>query len=172
MDATMTHRGMKSLQRQTEMLALDHVGLVVDDLDAAVTWYVANFGLRVAWRETDTDVDPEAIGLPGQRVRLRGALLDTGSAYLELHEYLSPRGYGSRQAFQTGYGHVAFFAVDIHATVARLTEAGMHFNGPPRHITSGGLAGFWWVYGQDPWGNVIEICNHPRPPTHDRTDDQ
>lgn len=71
-------------------MRLDHVGMLVSDLEAAISWYQSQFGCEVARRETDTDVDDVSIGLPGEAVRLRGAVLWAGGCYLELHQYLSP----------------------------------------------------------------------------------
>ncbi len=144
-------------------MKLDHVGIVVPDLDAAVEWYTTHFSLQVAWREADTDVNDVAIGLPGEAVRLRGAVLYAGGAYLELHQYLSPVGCASRRVSDLGIGHLAFFSHDIWADFERLTAAGVTFCSEPRLIDSGGLTGHWWVYGEDPWGNVIQLCHHPEP---------
>lgn len=72
---------------------LDHIGMVVADLDAAVSFYTDVFGFSVVSREADTRVDDVAIGLPGESVRLRGAILrDTASNLLEIHQYLEPTG--------------------------------------------------------------------------------
>ena len=145
------------------MLRLDHAGVVVPDLDAAIDWYCENFDCRVAWREAPTDVDDAAIGLPGEHVRLRGAVLWAGGAYLELHEYLSPTGSAPRRVCDTGIGHIAFFSDDIRGDFGRLTARGMRFYGEPRRIASGGLTDHWWAYGEDPWGNVVQLCHHPQP---------
>jgi catechol 2,3-dioxygenase-like lactoylglutathione lyase family enzyme len=144
-----------------DVIGLDHTGIVVPDLEAAITFYERAFGARVVSRETDTDVDDVAIGLPGERVRLRGALLASGDTILELHEYLTPRGTGRRRACDAGLGHIAFAVTDIDAAWARLRDEGVVFNTEPRTITSGTLAGRRWVYGRDPWGVVIELCQHP-----------
>lgn len=147
------------------MLVLDHVGIVVDDLDEAVEWYCKHFACRVAWREAATDVDDIAIGLPHEHVRLRGAVLQAGDrVFLELHQYLVPTGTGNRRVCDTGIGHLAFFTDDIQGDYRRLLDAGMRFYGAPREITTGGLTGHWWVYGEDPWGNVVQLCHHPDPP--------
>lgn len=146
------------------MLRLDHAGIVVADLDAAVAWYCEHFECRLVWSEAATDVDDVAIGLPGERVRLRGAILQTGDAFLELHEYLAPTGRTSRRVCDLGIGHVAFFSDDIVGDYERLRASGMRFYAAPRLIEKGGLAGHWWAYGEDPWGNVVQLCHHPDPP--------
>lgn len=141
--------------------ALDHTGLVVPDLDAAVAFYVAAFGMTVVSRESDTDVSSSAIGLPGENVRLRGAILQAGTAQLELHQYLTPVGTGARRVCDTGFGHIAFAVLDIDEAYRFLIDQGVTFNTEPQLIATGGLAGRRWVYGQDPWGNVIELGQNP-----------
>jgi lactoylglutathione lyase/glyoxylase I family protein len=146
-------------------MRLDHVGIVVPDLDAAVAWYTKNCDCEVSWLEAETDVDDVAIGLPGETVRLRGAVLYAGGAFIELHEYLEPTGSTSRRVCDTGIGHFAFYSDDIHSDFERLAAAGVRFYGEPKRIEDGGLIDHWWVYGEDPWGNVIQLCHHPPPPS-------
>lgn len=146
----------------SDVIGLDHAGIVVPDLEAAIEFYSRAFGAEVVSREADTDVDPVAIGLPGETVRLRGALLRSGSTTLELHEYLSPRGDAPRRICDVGIGHIAFAVTDIDAAHARLRREGVTFNSSPRTIDSGALAGRRWVYGRDPWGVVLELCQHPQ----------
>jgi catechol 2,3-dioxygenase-like lactoylglutathione lyase family enzyme len=142
--------------------ALDHTGIVVEDLDDAISFYEQAFGMRVLTREADTDVDPDAIGLPGEPVRLRGAILTLGDRLLELHQYLTPTGVGHRRQSDQGIGHIAFAVDDIHLAWASLRKRGVTFNSEPKLITSGELSGRWWVYGRDPWGVVVELCQHPK----------
>jgi len=143
-------------------MILDHVGIVVPDIVAATDWYRDHFGLVPIRHEAPTDVDPHAIGLPdAPTVRLTGRQLDAGNVALELHQYFVPTGTSPRRNCDLGYGHIAFRVEDIHAAHDRLTRSGMPFNTDPRHITTGGLAGFWWAYGKDPWGNTVEITSHP-----------
>ena len=144
-------------------MELDHVGLVVPHLDDAVGWYSSTFGFGIAWREAETTVDGAALGLPGESARLKGSGLAVGGAYLELHEYLRPVGSATRRTCDPGFGHIAIRSDDIHSDTERLASAGLRFIGPPRLITSGGLAGVRWVYAQDPWGNVIELCQRGEP---------
>lgn len=145
-----------------DIVGLDHTGVVVTDLEAAIDFYTEVFGAQLVGREADTEVDPETIGLPGEEVRLRGALLRCGRGLLELHEYLTPRGHESRRPCDVGIGHIAFAVEDIDAVYERLREAGISFNTSPREIETGFYAGRRWVYGRDPWGVVIELCQHPR----------
>lgn len=144
-----------------DVVGLDHVGIVVPDLEQAIEFYVRAFGAEVVSREADTDVDDVAIGLPDEQVRLRGAILRSGASQIELHQYLAPTGVSERRVCDQGIGHIAFCVSDIDAAYARLTNEGVVFNSDPNTITSGALEGRRWVYGRDPWGVVIELCQHP-----------
>jgi len=144
-----------------EVLGLDHAGIVVPDLNQAVEFYVRAFDVEVVGWEDETDADADALGLPGEHVRLRGALLRAGGCLLEVHQYLTPTGQTSRRVCDTGIGHLAFAVSDIDAAYTRLQDEGVSFNTEPRSIIYGFYAGRRWVYGQDPWGTVIELCQHP-----------
>lgn len=139
---------------------LHHVGIVVPDLETAVPWYCDAFGLIVAWREPWTSPDSDAIGLPGQRVTLRGAGIRLGQPYIELHEYRTPTPQATgRRTCDLGYGHLALHVDDLTGQVERLSGLGVRFNSDIKSIDSGPLAGARWIYGTDPWGNVIELLN-------------
>lgn len=146
------------------MLSLHHVAITVPDLDGAIDWYTEVLGMRVIRREAETDVDDTAINLRGERVRLRGAELavnGSGGPFVELHEFLNPTGIGDRRLCDTGISHFAFYTEDIHAEHNRLRALGVSFSSPPQHIADGGLAGDWWVYFTDPWGNQLHLVSHP-----------
>jgi catechol 2,3-dioxygenase-like lactoylglutathione lyase family enzyme len=149
-----------------DIVGFDHAGIVVPDLESAIDFYARAFGATVVGREADTDVDPDAIGLPGSTVRLRGALLRIGNTFLELHEFLTPTGRGNRRVSDTGIGHIAIAVSDIDAAHRRLQDEGMTFNTAPNTITEGFYAGRRWAYGQDPWGIVVELCQHPNREGH------
>lgn len=156
------------------MLRIDHVGIVVPpgQLEAAADFYCSHFGCVEDRTEQETDVNPDAIGLPGEHVRLKGAILSAGDgASLEIHEYRTPVGTGTRRTCDTGIGHFAWRSDDIDADYARLADAGITWNAPIQHITAGALAGRRWIYGRDPWGNVVELLHHPDPISPQRPED-
>lgn len=152
---------MTNTSAERPQMAFDHTGMVVPDLHEAVEFYITAFGFTVDSWEADTDVDPDAIGLPGEAVRLRGAILNAGNARLELHQYLQPTGTAPRRVSDQGIGHIAFSVADIQQSHQYLAGLGVTWNTEPNLITDGELAGRWWVYGKDPWGNVIELGQDP-----------
>lgn len=94
---------------------IDHVGVAVDDLDAALRLYEETFGMPVAHRETVDEQGVEAV------------LLDVGENHVELLAPLAPDTPVGRFLAKRGPGihHVAYQVVDIEATLASLREAGL-----------------------------------------------
>ena len=94
---------------------IDHIGVAVADLDAAIDLHVNVFGLELVHRETVTQQGVEAV------------LLDVGESHVEL---LAPLGEDTpvgRHLARRGPGlhHVAYGVEDIEATVRGLLEAGV-----------------------------------------------
>lgn len=94
--------------------ALDHVGIAVLDLDAAVEEYRAALGLEPVHRERllDQGVDEALFSVGGSYVQLLGALgPDT-----PVGRFLDRRGEGIH--------HVGYRVSDIRAALGRLERAG------------------------------------------------
>ena len=94
---------------------IDHIGVAVEDLDAALELYADVLKMPVVHRETVTEQGVEAI------------LLDVGENHVEL---LAPLGedtpVGRFLAKQgPGLHHVAYQVADIEQTLAQLKAAGM-----------------------------------------------
>jgi len=96
---------------------IDHIGVAVDDLDAALALYGEQFDLAVAHRETVETQGVEAV------------LLDIGDGHVELLAPLSPDSPVGKFLAKKGPGlhHVAYFTPDIDAELDRLRAAGMRF---------------------------------------------
>ncbi len=137
-----------------------HTGITVKDIDKAVLFYRDILGLELKVPPTDPVDGLElsiGVGVPG--ACLRQAVLESGDAGIELFEYLSPV-----PEFQSpvpinnpGPGHVAFEVDDIHAEYQRLRGLGVMFYSEPNFIAEGPLAGWKWVYFEDPDGVVLEL---------------
>lgn len=94
---------------------IDHVGVAVEDLDAALALYEGTFGMPLAHRETVSEQGVEAV------------LLDVGDCHVEL---LSPLGdttpvgkFLERKG--PGLHHVAYRVDDIEAALAQLAADGV-----------------------------------------------
>jgi glyoxylase I family protein len=135
------------------ILGLHHVALCVDDFDAGLSFYVEGLGAELLFRSRLRD-RPDAdrvIGIDGVDAEI--AMLRLGAANVELWCYHQPTPEDRRSpANAYGYPHIALAVSDIHAEVARLSEVGMTFVGPPVDLGTSRA-----VYGRDPFGNLIEL---------------
>jgi len=95
--------------------AIDHVGIAVEDIDAALALYRESLGLELVHRETVSEQGVEA------------ALLDIGDAHVELLAPLSPETPVGKFLARRGPGlhHVAYRVEDIDRTLGELSAAGM-----------------------------------------------
>jgi methylmalonyl-CoA/ethylmalonyl-CoA epimerase len=94
---------------------IDHTGVAVEDLDAAIALYEQTFGMTLVHRETVESQGVEAV------------LLDVGENHVELLRPLSPDTPVGRFLAKKGPGlhHVAYQTTDIEETLAGLKAAGV-----------------------------------------------
>jgi methylmalonyl-CoA/ethylmalonyl-CoA epimerase len=94
---------------------IDHVGVAVEDIDAALPLYRDALGLSLAHRET---VDEQGVD---------AALLDVGEGHVELLAPLGPETNVGKFLANRGPGlhHVAYRVQDIDRALDSLREAGL-----------------------------------------------
>ena len=94
---------------------IDHVGVAVEDMDAALTLYRDALGLPLAHRETVEEQGVDA------------ALLDVGDGHVELLAPLGPDTPVGKYLARKGPGlhHVAYAVEDIESELGRLRDAGL-----------------------------------------------
>ncbi|MFD4633705.1 VOC family protein [Streptomyces sp. NPDC058284] len=112
---------------------MDNVGIVVEDLDAAVAFFV-ELGMELEGRtQVEGLVADQCTGLDGVRCDIAMVRTPDGHSRLELAKYRSPRatGAGPRNKPHNILGtHRVMFAVDdIKATVTRLIPHGAELLG-------------------------------------------
>ncbi len=97
--------------------AIDHVGVAVEEIDAALAVYRDLLGMALVHRERVQEQGVEA------------ALLDVGDGHVELLAPLSPESPVGKFLAKKGPGlhHVAYFTPDIDVELERLRAAGMRF---------------------------------------------
>ena len=93
---------------------IDHVGVAVEDLDAAIALHEEAYGMAVAHREVVEEQGVEAV------------LLDVGENHVELLAALGPDTPVGKFLAKKGPGihHVAYQVTDLDATLAALKTAG------------------------------------------------
>jgi methylmalonyl-CoA epimerase len=94
---------------------IDHIGVAVEDIDAALPYYVDVLKVPLVHRETVADQGVEA------------ALLDVGDGHIELIAPLGPETGVAKYLAKRGPGlhHVAYRVADIDAALGALAASGM-----------------------------------------------
>ena len=94
---------------------IDHIGIAVEDLDAALALFEGTFGMSAVHRETVEEQGVEAV------------LLDVGENHVELLRPLADDTPVGRFLAKRGPGlhHVAYQVAEIDAALAQLRERGV-----------------------------------------------
>jgi methylmalonyl-CoA epimerase len=94
---------------------IDHIGVAVEDLDAALELYGGSFAMVTAHRTTVEEQGVEAV------------LLDLGENHIELLRPLGPDTPVGKFLAKRGPGlhHVAYQVTDVEAELGRLRDAGV-----------------------------------------------
>jgi methylmalonyl-CoA epimerase len=125
---------------------MDHIGVAVEDLDAALALYGDALAMPVAHREVVEQQGVEAV------------LLDVGENHVELLRPLGPDTPVGRFLAARGPGlhHVAYQVQDIEAALERLREQGLRLiDERPRVGIRGSLVAF--VHPKASGGVLTEI---------------
>jgi methylmalonyl-CoA/ethylmalonyl-CoA epimerase len=127
---------------------IDHVGLAVHDLDAAIAFYEKTFGVHVVHQEVNEE--------QGVREAML-AVGDSGSC-IQLLAPLTPESTIARFLDRNGEGiqQVAYGVDDIEATCAELRGRGLRLlYDEPRRGTAGSRVNF--VHPKDAGGVLVEL---------------
>jgi len=94
---------------------IDHIGVAVEDIDAAIELYRDGFGMELAHRETVESQGVEAV------------LLDVGDGHVELLAPLGPDTPVGKYLAKNGTGlhHVAYAVDDIDVALKQIAAAGI-----------------------------------------------
>jgi methylmalonyl-CoA epimerase len=125
---------------------IDHIGVAVDDLDAAIALHERAYGLALAHREVVEEQGVEAV------------LLDVGVSHVELLRPLTPDSAVGRFLASRGPGlhHVAYRVADIERALDTLREQGLRLiDETPRVGIRGSRVAF--VHPQSAGGVLTEI---------------
>ena len=136
---------------------MDHVGIVVDDLDAAKTFFV-ELGLKLQGEASlEGDFVDRVTGLEGVRSEI--VMLETpdGHGRLELSKFHSPSGGDGDQhpaANNPGIRHVTFEVDDIDAAVASVRARGAELVGEVENYQDI----YRLCYVRGPEGIIVELA--------------
>ncbi|MGH2740443.1 MAG: methylmalonyl-CoA epimerase [Actinomycetota bacterium] len=129
---------------------IDHVGIAVADLEAAVERYRRSFGVEPAHRETIEDQGVEEV------------LFKIGTSYIQLLRSLGPDTPVGRFLAKRGEGvhHVGYRVTDIRAALERLKEEGISLvDQEPRPGSRGTKVAF--VHPKGFGGVLVELVQEP-----------
>ena len=149
-------------------MQLDHVNIVVTDLDRMIAFYRDVLGLSLTKRVTISGAwIGSVVGLGDVNADVAYLDFPVGPR-IELIRYNAPtraRPAGIDQPNAPGLRHIAFTVEDIDAIVARIKSAGVHFFSdiqqvPTTQVTYAGGVRKRLIYFQDPEGNLLEFCEY------------
>ncbi|MBV8369170.1 MAG: methylmalonyl-CoA epimerase [Candidatus Eremiobacteraeota bacterium] len=126
---------------------IDHVAVVVKDLEAAVRLYTQTLGFSLVYREIVADQGVEAVGVR------------TGDAVIELLRPLSEESPIAkyRGEAETKLHHTAYRVVELRGELARLKAAGVRLiDEEPRKGAHGNTIAF--LHPKSTGGVLIELC--------------
>lgn len=137
---------------------MDHVGVVVDDLDAAVAFFT-ELGLVLDGRMALAD-DPSLdriVGLEGASTEVAMMRTPDGNGGLELIRFVSPTSEvaaSPEPANTPGLRHITFAVDDVRATLARLEAQGAELVGELENYGNS----YWLCYVRGPAGIIVELA--------------
>jgi methylmalonyl-CoA/ethylmalonyl-CoA epimerase len=138
------------------LLRIDHVGVAVTDLDAAIAFYEQTFGMWCVHTETNDE--------QGVREAMMSVGPTPAGGCVQLLAPLSPESPIARFLDRSGPGvqQVAYTVADVDATCAALRERGVRLlYDAPRRGTAGSRINF--VHPRDAGGVLVELVE---PATH------
>jgi methylmalonyl-CoA/ethylmalonyl-CoA epimerase len=132
---------------------IDHVGVAVRDLEAAIALYENVFGVHVVHQEVNEEQGVReamlAVGDSGSYIQLLAPLSDDSP----IGKFLARHGEGIQQ--------VAYGVADIDATSAELRAAGVRLlYDEPRRGTRGSRINF--IHPKDAGGVLVELVESPQ----------
>lgn len=149
------------------MAGVEHIGLIVSDLDTATAFFEAVLGASPLY-----DVGP----FPGEEDWMAGHLAGSTGAHIhrmrmlavangpsiELIELTRTDGKSGAAAEMAPAGwHIAFYVEDMDKALAALKGHGCQVLSGPVEMTEGPSKGLTWLYFRAPWGQQLEFVSYP-----------
>ena len=148
---TTDHADARPMLASALVMGIDHVGIAVPDLDAAIAWYHDNLGMILVHEEINTDQGVreamlEVRGAPrgGAQIQLLAPIDDTST----IAKFIDKRGPGIQQ--------LAYRVSDLDALSERLRAKGVRLlYDAPRRGTADSRINF--IHPKDAGGVLIEL---------------
>jgi len=146
---------------------VNHIGLNVPDLDAAVAWYATVLGFQVIRPAADVTAGQGSAGMRFAQIngsRFGGARVAYPTAGngvgIEMFEFVEPRTgrfADDWEFWRPGIWHLCVTAPDVAALAAEIAAKGGRHR--TKVLESPPGSGLSLTFCQDPWGNPIELMN-------------
>lgn len=140
------------------ILGVHHPAISVPSLDDALAFYGKKLGFEVVMKIELPDMEMMTRAMDLEEASYKVAMLRKGNSCIEIFEFTGdhvPPADAKRSVNKHGITHICLAADEYEKDFAMLREAGVLFNSEPN-----GQAPGRWVYGRDPFGNVIELLEH------------
>ena len=152
----------KNNVRGIGMLRFEHVGVVVDDLDAVSAFFLGLGFEREGGALVEGEVVDKINGLDGVRAEVVMVRTPDGSGRLELVKYHAPaddQGAHPLPANRLGFRHIAIQVNDLNTIVDGLRDKGFDTVGEVQDY-EGGPGGFTYrlCYVRGPEGLIVELA--------------
>jgi predicted enzyme related to lactoylglutathione lyase len=143
-------------------MKINHVGITVADIEAAVEFYTSAFDLTVLVAPFDASTETEGaerrfdvFGAQWKHMKL-AHLTNAEGVGFEIFQFVEPPVHVREEGFDywnSGISHIAFTVDDLEGTVSRITGLGGRARSGIHELPSGTRV----CYCADPWGTAIEL---------------
>lgn len=148
--------------------SIDHIALTVPDIKQATQFLNQVFGAQIALEGLQTNEPPisgpaaeTVFGMPhGGQVVARRVLKLPAGANVELFQFAGMNQHPAAHTFDYGYQHMAIYVKDLQETAKKFITAGgklFQSSSYKNQVQAGIAPRDGWLYGQTPWGSVIEM---------------
>jgi catechol 2,3-dioxygenase-like lactoylglutathione lyase family enzyme len=149
-------------------LAIDHINIVVSDLERSVKFYTELLGFKESKRaHLEGEWIESIVGIKGVIADVAFILAPSGEPRIELLRYKTPKGEAiplNSLANTIGLRHIAFRVDDICATAEKLKCAGVKLLGEPvivpHEVVTHDAGHKMLCYFHDPDGVLLEITEY------------
>lgn len=156
----------KDIHRMT--LSIDHINIVVSDLNRSISFYTALLGFRETRRAClEGEWIDRVTGLKGVRALVAYIQPHGQGPRIELIQYITPQGEtipATTSPNTIGLRHIAFRVDSMHAYCQRLSGASIRFisdpNRVPNEVVQHDAGNKQLCYFLDPDGVLLELAEY------------
>jgi catechol 2,3-dioxygenase-like lactoylglutathione lyase family enzyme len=149
-------------------LAIDHINIVVSDLEKSVKFYTELLGFNLSkMAYLEGEWIESIVGLKGVAADVAFIVAPAGEPRIELLCYKTPKGEAipaNSLANTVGIRHIAFRVDDLYSAAEKLKNAGVKLLGEPvvvpETVVTHGAGHKMLFYFRDPDGVLLEITEY------------